>query len=109
MSQGDRKKMVGDMPLQIVKDGQLQGWFTGTVITVWLFFVIIPLAILFDRAGEGFNKIGGHVVALYLGQLTIFFGARVAQNPTVQAAVTKIFNRARGQKPEPSPRSLTEE
>ena len=80
--------------LQFVKDGQLQGWVTATALTVWIFFVLVPLAILFERVGKGFVLIGGILATLYLGSLGIFFGARVAQNPKVQEVVTKIFSRA---------------
>jgi hypothetical protein len=61
------------MKLQIVKDGEIQGSFVATAITVFIFLMIL-FGFIFETIRVGWEKFGSLVMTTYLGQLGIWLG-----------------------------------
>jgi len=67
------------MTVQIVKDGEIQGSFVATAITIFVFLMLF-LGFIFEAIRLGWEKFGGQVTAIYLGQLTVWLGYRGARS-----------------------------
>lgn len=64
--------------LQIVKDGEIQGSFIATMITIIMFSFLI-LGFFFEIIRIGWERIGGTATTLYLGQLASWLAYRGAK------------------------------
>ncbi len=67
------------MKLQIVKDGEIQGSFVATMITVFVFAMFF-LGFFIEVVRTGWEKFGATLTTTYLAQLGIWLGYRSAKN-----------------------------